>query len=204
MWKVETLISQILQAFYVQNKLCLYMETPEPHFFKSVSLTTSISLYAGSDTHMNWHWSCMKTCYGHAISASVLPPHLPARRQGRRGSGWALSDAVSVSASPRHQMRWRPSTATGHLHGRRHGLWRKEGGRTTGTPQQSPHLEFQGEPGHHDALQKRYFLCSHMQVVESFKGQNLTARANSPFQPVSCSLFVPALRVVILGSSDFL
>jgi hypothetical protein len=64
----ENLICQILQAFHVQNQLCLYMETREPQFFKSVLLTTSISLYASSDTREG-HCSCMRTCHGHAISA---------------------------------------------------------------------------------------------------------------------------------------
>jgi hypothetical protein len=50
MWKVKNLISWILQAFNVQNQLCLYMNTYDPQFFKYVILTTSISLYAGSDT----------------------------------------------------------------------------------------------------------------------------------------------------------
>jgi hypothetical protein len=81
------------------------------------------------------------------------------------------------------------------LHSRRHGQWRKEGGRTTGTPQQSPHLEFQGEPERHDSLQKRYSLYSHMLVAEWFEGQKLAVGASSPLQAVHhCSQF----RVVFL------
>jgi hypothetical protein len=72
----ENLIRQILQVFCVQNQLCLYMETHEPQFFKSVLLTTSISLYAGSDTREG-HCSCMRTCHGHAISTQSY--HLTCR-----------------------------------------------------------------------------------------------------------------------------
>jgi hypothetical protein len=118
----ENLICQILQAFRVQNQLCIYMLTHEPQFFKSVLLTTSISLYAGSDTYegaLELYEDMPWPCY----LASVIPLHMSARHQGRRGSGWALPDVVSVSASPRHQTRWRPSPATGHLHSRLHGHW---------------------------------------------------------------------------------
>jgi hypothetical protein len=79
-------------------------------------------------THVTRHWSCMRTCHGHAISASVLAPH----RQGRRCFGWSCLDAVSVSASTRHQTRWRTSPGTGHLPGCFHGLMdsdaKEEGG----------------------------------------------------------------------------
>jgi hypothetical protein len=47
--------------------------------------------------------------------------HLPARRQGQLGSGWALLEVVSVAASPRRQTRRGSSPASGCIHGRRHG-----------------------------------------------------------------------------------
>jgi hypothetical protein len=113
---------------------------------------------------------------------------------------WTL---MSVAASPRHQTCQGLSPDTGCIHGRRHGQWRKggQGGETTGTPQRSPHLEFQGEAQHHDAPQKRYSLYSHI-----FKSRSDSTVKIWPLEPVHDysrfrGLFVPTLCVVVLDSS---
>jgi hypothetical protein len=105
---------------FILRTLCLYLKTHEPQFFKSVFLTKSISLYAGSDTCED-ALEKYATCHGPCYLGSVLGSHLLAHSQGRRGSGWALPDAVSVAASPRHQTRRGLSPATGRVHSHRHG-----------------------------------------------------------------------------------
>jgi hypothetical protein len=74
----------------------------------------------------------------------------------------------------------------------------------TGTPQSSPHLEFKGEPEHHDALQKRYSF------VHICKSRNDSRVKIWLFEPVNYSrqfrvvfLFLPSLWLFLVAVSFF-
>jgi hypothetical protein len=169
----KDLISQILLAFHVQNQLWLYMKNRETLFV----ICPLNSKYLASCSR--WHtWRGIGVVRGHAVAVlfGISSSASPASSQrGRHGFGWALCDdasAVSVAASPRHQTRW-GSSSTDRLPPRSP-PWTtsRRRGKTIGTPPRIPHLEFQGEPNHHDAPLK--VLPFHLLMCSSlvFPGYN--------------------------------